>query len=89
MMGTACWSELDKGLLQAFVIENKACGGTTHKVWRQRDITTDHWTRLIQIAERGGPLGSSRVVAWQDHEHTWHPLIDIAPRALAELIYTC
>ncbi|QXV57431.1 hypothetical protein [Amycolatopsis sp. TNS106] len=89
MISTATWSELDKALLQAFIIENSAFGSTTHKVWRQRDITTAHWTRLIQIAERGGPVGSSRVVAWQDHEHTWHPLVDIEPSTLAELIYTC
>lgn len=87
MRGTGTWGELDKNLLQGFVIKIAAFDTLSHKLWRRRDVGTTHWQRLLQIAETNGPMGSSTVIARQDLNGTWHPLTGIEPRALAELIY--
>ncbi|MGI8307043.1 hypothetical protein [Saccharopolyspora hattusasensis] len=89
MHSTGTWDELDKDPVQAFIIEIDAVGVDTllHKVWRRRDIDDAHWERLLQIAEGTNPMGSSTVLAWQDHDDTWHPLVDIEPSKLAKLTH--
>jgi len=89
MHSTNTWDELDKDAVRAFVIEINAAGVSSllHKVWRRRNVDETHWERLLQIAEGTDPTGSSTVLAWQDHDGTWHPLVDIPSRELAGLIY--
>ncbi|QWF85759.1 hypothetical protein [Amycolatopsis sp. CA-230715] len=88
MSTTQGWSELNKDGVHGVIIEIDAVGveRVLHKVWRRRDVDDAHWERLIQIVGVDGALGTSVVLAWQDDSDVWHPLVDIEPGKLAELL---
>lgn len=71
------WSQLDPAQITGFVIMIDIAGEIVYKEWlrHQPHMTTQHWNKLLRIAESNQTVGLSRVTSYRDNAGDWHNLL--------------